>query len=70
MEKYKFLTIEEVAEILNIGRNSAYNLIKNGEIKSFKIGNRYKIPSIAIDEYINRMTGLPVPLTHGVKYDT
>ncbi|WNF21328.1 helix-turn-helix domain-containing protein [Mesobacillus jeotgali] len=44
--------IEDLMEILNIGRNKAYILLQNGEIKSFKIGRVYKIPKICIKEYI------------------
>ena len=58
---YTFITIDELAAALNISRNSAYTLLKKGEVKSFKIGNHYKIPLSSVDEYITRMTGLPIP---------
>ena len=46
------LTVEEVAAQLRIGRNSAYNLVKSGQIKSIKIGRTIRIPKMAVLEYI------------------
>ena len=46
------VTIDELCEILMIGKNTAYNLLKSGAIKSFKIKRRWKIPRASIDEYI------------------
>lgn len=58
---FDFITVDELATTLEISRGSAYKLLKNGDIKSFKIGSHYKIPSTSVDEYIKRMTGLPIP---------
>ena len=58
---YEFITVDELAGTLQISRTSAYSLLKKGVIKSFKIGSHYKIPATAVDEYIKRMTGLPIP---------
>ena len=45
LNKYKdFLSVKDLCEILGIGKNTAYRLLKNGEIKSIRIGNKYKIP--------------------------
>jgi excisionase family DNA binding protein len=46
------LTIKEVMEILKIGRNKAYYMINHKQIKSIKIGNSYRIPKIALIEFI------------------
>ena len=46
------LTVEEVAAQLRIGRNSAYNLVKSGQIKSIRIGRTIRIPKMAVLEYI------------------
>lgn len=35
-----------------IGKKTAYNLLKNGEIRYLKIGKSYKIPKICIIEYL------------------
>lgn len=48
------LTREEVMEVLKIGRSTFYKLLHEGEIKGFKEGNRYKVPSTSVEEYISR----------------
>ena len=35
------LRIKDVQKMLNIGRNKVYELLKSGEIKSIRIGNKY-----------------------------
>ena len=52
-EYSEILTVEDVMEILNIGKNAAYDLFRNGEIKCFRLKNRWKIPKQAIIDYIN-----------------
>jgi len=46
------LTREEVMEILKIGKSTFYKLIRDGAIKGFKEGNRYKVPLSSMEEYI------------------
>ena len=45
------LTVEELCEVLKIGKNTAYTLLKSGEIKSVKIGRVYKIPKKNVVKY-------------------
>lgn len=46
------LTVDELCEVLRIGKNTAYQLLKGGKIKSIKVGNIYKIPKYAVIDYI------------------
>lgn len=46
------ITVEELCEILMIGKNAAYSLLKSGKIKCFRIGRIWKIPRVSIDKYI------------------
>lgn len=46
------LTFKECQEVLKIGKNSLLDLIHQGDIEAFKIGNRWKIPKEAILEFI------------------
>ncbi|MCM1315990.1 MAG: helix-turn-helix domain-containing protein [Alistipes senegalensis] len=50
----EILTREEVMEILKIGRSTFYKLLRDGYLKGFKEGNRYKVPAQSIEEYINK----------------
>ncbi|MCM1231667.1 MAG: helix-turn-helix domain-containing protein [Ruminococcus flavefaciens] len=54
-ENNEIMKFEEVMEYLNIGKSTLYNLLRNGEIRSFKIGKVWKIPRSAIEEYIKNL---------------
>ena len=49
------LTVDDIAKILKIGRNKAYNLVNAGTIKSIRIGKKYRIPKSSIVEYIESL---------------
>lgn len=53
------LSVEDVMEILNIGKNSAYALFRNRIIKCFQLSGRWKIPKQSLIEFIEekRKTG-------------
>lgn len=52
-EYQDILTIEEVMEILKIGRGQCYNLLKNGTLKGCKLGTKtWKIPRACVEEFI------------------
>jgi excisionase family DNA binding protein len=47
------LTVEEVAEILRIGRSTAYDAINRGEIPSVRVGRRLLVPRHALDKLLS-----------------
>ena len=46
------LTVEETAKFLGIGRNSAYEGIRTGEIPSVRIGKRILVPRAALERLL------------------
>ncbi|MBU3175945.1 helix-turn-helix transcriptional regulator [Clostridium estertheticum] len=54
MEKYSALTPIEVAEMLKISKNTVYELVKRGELNSYKVGNKLRIEMKDIEEYKNK----------------
>ena len=46
------LTVNDVAETLAIGRNTAYALVNTGAIKALRIGQHYRIPREALVDFI------------------
>lgn len=44
---------EEAAVILQIGRNTIYRMLKDGTLKSMRIGKLYRIPKQYLLDYIN-----------------
>ena len=50
------LTVEDIMELLNIGKNTAYSLLESREIKAFRIGRMWQIPRKSVYEYIENRT--------------
>lgn len=48
------LTPQEVADILKIAKNTVYELIKRGELNSYRVGKKVRIDVKDVDEYKNR----------------
>ncbi len=48
------LCVEDLIPLLSIGRNTAYCLVRTGQIRSIRIGRKYRIPREAVTEYISR----------------
>ena len=46
------LTPTELQEILGVGRNFTYSLLKSGEIPSLRVGKKYRIPKDAVIYYL------------------
>lgn len=46
------LTIDELAELLKIGKNTAYRLINTGQIESIRIGRTHRIPKKSVIKFI------------------
>ena len=49
-------TVEEVAEILGIGRTSAYGLVKEGHFKIVRIGNAIRVSKKSFDEWLDSLS--------------
>ena len=47
------LRVEDLMPILGIGRNTAYELIRCGTIRSIRIGKQLHIPKDALVEYLS-----------------
>lgn len=47
------LSIEDVCNILGIGKNTAYNLLATGELTGFKIGRIWKITKQNLQDYVS-----------------
>ena len=46
------ITIDELCEILMIGKNCAYRLLTENKIKAFRIGKKWKIPKSSVEDFI------------------
>ena len=52
----KSLTPQEVADNLIIAKNTVYALIKRGELRAYKVGNKMRIEASEVEDYKKRMS--------------
>lgn len=48
------MCVEDLMPVLSIGRNTAYELVRSGQITSFRIGRQLRITKDAVAAYLNR----------------
>ena len=48
-------TVDDIAQILGIGRTSAYILVKEGHFKIVRIGNAIRISKRSFDEWLDTL---------------
>ena len=46
------VTVKQVGEMLHIGRNNAYALVRSGQVKSVRIGKKYRVPKNWVLDYL------------------
>ena len=47
------LTVSEISEILGIGTNTAYDLVRGGAIKSVRVGRQIRISKSAFLDFLS-----------------
>ena len=48
------LCVKQVAEILVVSHNTAYELVRSGTIHSVRVGRNYRIPLEAVIDYLSK----------------
>jgi len=54
MAKQPDLTREQLADRLQISRNQAYRLLRDGEIDSYLVGPEYRVTEEALQRFISK----------------
>ena len=54
MAQNKSLSTQEVAQILHVSKSTIYELIRRGEINSYKVGRKVRFTQDDVDAYISR----------------
>lgn len=52
----KYLTVEQVAELLQIHWQTVLNYIKSGKLDAVRLGKGYRIPKVGLDKFIKQNT--------------
>lgn len=48
------LTTDEARAVLGIGKNSIYTLLKEGKLRSIRIGTMHRIPKKELEDFLSR----------------
>jgi excisionase family DNA binding protein len=46
------LTVDQVADVLSICRNAAYEAVRTGQVRHVKIGRTIRVPKMAVEELL------------------
>ena len=57
---FGMLTIHDIQARLRIGKNSAYALVKSGELPALRVGGLWRVKSSDFEDWIARKTTKPV----------
>lgn len=52
----KTYRVDDIARILDIGRSSAYNLVREGHFKTVRIGTAIRISRKSFDEWLEQQS--------------
>lgn len=51
-------TVEDIMDMLGIGKNAAYELVKSGKFHCVKVGSHYRISKKAFEEWLEGNGGI------------
>ncbi|TAK70476.1 MAG: DNA-binding protein [Actinomycetota bacterium] len=54
------LTPEQAARVLGLGRTTVYALMRDGELRSVRLGRSRRIPYASLVEFVERITTLAI----------
>lgn len=58
LEQYEeIMSVDDLCEIFKIGRGRVYELLQSNQISAFRLGRNWKIPKIAVIDYIKKQAG-------------
>ncbi|MBI2237730.1 MAG: helix-turn-helix domain-containing protein [Actinobacteria bacterium] len=49
----RFVTVNEVADLLRVSRMTVYRLIRQGDLPAVRVGRGYRLPEEAVHRYLN-----------------
>ena len=52
MPTERFLTVQEVAELMRVSTMTVYRLIKNGELRAARVGRSYRLREDEVESYL------------------
>ena len=52
LSKSRFLTVQEVADLMRVSSMTVYRLIKAGELGAVRVGRSYRVTEDDVDRYL------------------
>jgi excisionase family DNA binding protein len=55
-DRPRFLTLADVADVLNVTSRQVYALVRNGDLRGIQIGGRgqWRVEAVELEDYIQR----------------
>ena len=50
--KARFLTVQEVADLIRVSSMTVYRLIKSGELPAVRVGRSFRVRDVDVDTYL------------------
>lgn len=54
MPTERFLTVQEVAELMRVSTMTVYRLIKAGDLRAARVGRSYRLREDEVEAYLQR----------------
>jgi len=68
MDRTKWLTIDELAEYLKMGRTKLYRMAQEGDLPASKVGNQWRFDRDRIDAWMNDKMSAPSEKETGAQH--
>ena len=53
LDQYEdLMTVQDIQEVLHVGKNRAYELLRDGTISSIRLGKSWKVPKEAVISFL------------------
>ena len=61
----RFMTLDDVREVLSISSTQAYSLVRSGELRAIRVGGRgqWRIENAELEAYIQRSYFVPASIS-------
>ena len=53
LSKARFLTVQEVANVMRVSSMTVYRLIKSGELSAVRVGRSFRVSEVDVDRYLS-----------------
>jgi excisionase family DNA binding protein len=52
LSEVRFLTVQEVAQLMRVSKMTVYRLVHSGELASVRVGRSFRVPERAVHDYL------------------